>query len=235
MTRASPTNAVNTCSGCVGITRTYATVTNAGIVFFAAALLAARCADAQDPIPRFELTPFAGYALGGKFKDMTTGETVVLDDGDGFGLILNIRESANTQWEILYSRLSTQADTSTLPIGSPSLDLDVHYIQGGGTYIGAGEHARPFLAATIGAAHFDPGLTGLDDETFFAFSIGAGLQLRPNDRLGMRLELRAYGTLLRSDTDLFCQSGPTANTCAIRSEGTVLWQFQPLLGIVFRF
>ncbi len=185
---------------------------------------------AQEQAHVFELTPFAGYTVGGKFEDVDSGATLELRDEASAGLILDIREGANTQWEILYSRQATGAETS----GSP-LDLDVHYIHAGGTYQGSGEHARPFLAATIGATHFEPGLSGLDSETFFSFSIGAGLQLRPTDRIGVRLEARAFGTALESDTDLFCQSGPDANLCIIRSEGSILWQFEALAGLVFRF
>lgn len=198
-------------------------------------LLLAAAANAQEETFNFELTPFAGYTFGGEFEDMTTAASLELEDDASFGMIMNIRESANTQWEILYSRQATEADTTGLPISGPPLDLDVHYIHGGGTYQGDGDRARPYLAATIGATHFEPGLAGLDSETFFSFSIGAGLQLRPNDRFGIRLEARSFGTLLESDTDYFCQSGPAGAVCAIRSEGTVLWQIQTMVGFVFRF
>lgn len=198
-------------------------------------LLAATAVNAQTEMSRFELTPFAGITFGGEFEDMTSSESLQLDDNASFGLILDIRESANTQWEILYSRQATRADTTDLPTSGASFDVDVHYIHGGGTYLGEGDRARPFLAATIGATHFEPGLDDFGSETFFSFSIGAGFQLRPNDRLGIRLEARAYGTVLESDTELFCRTGPVENICAIRSEGTILWQLQTLAGFVFRF
>ncbi len=204
-------------------------------VFVFVSLLTMASAAAQQEISRFELTPFAGYTFGGKFEDMTSGASLELEDDASFGLILNIRQSANTQWEILYSRQATQVNTPGLLISDPSLDLDVHYIQGGGTYLADGNRARPFLAATLGATHFEPALAGFDSETFFSFSLGAGFQIRPNDRFGIRLEARAYGTVLQSDTDLFCQSGPDSSSCAIHSEGTVLWQFETLAGVVFRF
>lgn len=228
MTRGSLTTAPNTHSAFGGII-------NIKVLLACATLLTVTAAEAQEEPFAFELTPFAGYTSGGDFDDVTSGSSLELDDDTSLGLILNIRESANTQWEILYSRQATQADTTGLPISGSSLDLDVHYIQGGGTYHGDGDHAQPFMAATIGATHFEPGLPDFGSETFFSFSIGAGLQIRPSDRIGIRLEARAYGTLLESDTDLFCQTGPSSNTCAIRSEGTVLWQVQTLAGIVIRF
>jgi opacity protein-like surface antigen len=208
---------------------------NAKLIFASAALLAVTAVEAQEEISLFELTPFAGYTLGGEFEDINSSSSLEIEDDASFGLILNIRDSANTQWEVFYSRQATAADTTGSPISGSLLDLDVHYIHGGGTYLADGDRARPFLAATIGATHFEPGLAGFDSETFFSFSIGAGFQIRPNDRLGIRLEGRAFGTVLQSDTDIFCRTGPGENICAIRTEGTVLWQFQTLAGFVFRF
>lgn len=208
---------------------------NMKTIFVCVVLLMATAVNAQTEMSRFELTPFAGITFGGEFEDMTNSASLELDDNASFGLILDIRESANTQWEILYSRQATEADTTGLPTGGAPFDVDVHYIHGGGTYLGEGDRARPFLAATIGATHFEPGLDDFGSETFFSFSIGAGFQLRPNDRLGIRLEARAYGTVLESDTELFCRTGPTENICVIRSEGTILWQLQTLAGFVFKF
>jgi hypothetical protein len=62
-----------------------------------------------------------------------------------------------------------------------------------------------------------------------------GVSLIPNSRLGIRLEARAYGTLMDANTDLFCQTGPDANICAIRIDGNLLSQFELFAGVVFRF
>ena len=183
---------------------------------------------AQQEQTRFELTPFAGYTVGGEVENSSLGETLELEDDASFGVILNIRHSSNTQWEILYSRQATKLNPGML-------DLDAHYLQAGGTYLGGGDYARPYLALTLGASHFEPGLGGVSSETFFAFSVGAGFHFRPNARLGMRLEARGYGTLLESDSDLFCRTGPDQNICVIQADGKVLWQLQTFAGIVFRF
>jgi len=226
---------LSTFSGSGGITRTHLVNPIRIIPAAIVALLAVPAVYGQDAAYNFELTPFAGLTTGGDFEDMTGSASLELDDSSSFGLILDIRESANTQWEILYSFQATEADTTGLPISGAPLDIDVHYIQGGGTYLFDGVNARPYLAATIGASHFEPGLGGVDSETFFAFSIGTGLHIRPNDKLGIRLEARGYGTLLDSDSDLFCQSDPAGAICAIRVEGTVLWQIQAFAGFVIRF
>jgi opacity protein-like surface antigen len=190
---------------------------------------------AGNEIPQFSLTPFGGYTFGGEFKDEEDSLTVEVDDAAHFGLIFNIRESANTQWEIFYSRQQSEADTSEVSAAQPRVDIDVQYLHIGGTYVADGNRARPFLAATIGGTRFDPDPLTFDSENFFSFGIGAGWQLQPSERLGVRLEGRALGTFLRSDTALFCETGPQENVCAIAADSDLYWQFQTSLGLVFRF
>ena len=193
--------------------------------------------NAQNVPGRIELTPYGAYSLGGTFNDIETDASAELQDSGNFGLLLNVRQAANTQWEVIYSQQRTDAEVNGLTSADEILDTTVHYLQGGGTYQGDGETIRPYLAATLGVAHFDIATDGYESETFFAFSIGTGLQFWPNSRLGMRLEARAFGTLVRSDSDLFCVSDPGNGMagCAIVVAGEVMWQFQAMAGIVFRF
>jgi opacity protein-like surface antigen len=205
----------------------------------AAVLLLAAVSHGQDlaanEIPRFSLTPFGGYTFGGEFEDEEGSLSVEVDDAAHFGLIFNIRESANTQWEIFYARQESEADTSEVSATQPVVDIDVQYLHIGGTYVADGNLARPFLAAGIGGTRFDPGPLTFDTENFFSFSIGAGWQVQPTDRLGLRLEGRLLGTFLRSDTALFCETGPDENICAIVANSDLYWQFQTSLGAVFAF
>ena len=173
--------------------------------------------------------------FGGTFADIDADLDAELDDGAHLGVILNLRESANTQWELIYSRQSTDVDASAFSPATPTLDVDLQYLQLGGTYLGEGERVRPYVAATIGGTRIAPSLGNLDSDTFWSGSIGAGLQAFPNQRIGLRLEARVWGTLLTSSTDLFCASGGQGGVCAISVDGDVLWQFSTFLGVVFRF
>ena len=192
---------------------------------------------AQSEVGRFELTPYGAYTFGGTFSDSASDVEASLQDSGSFGLLFNIRESHNTQWEILYSQQNTDTDVEGLSTGDITLDMTVHYLQVGGTYQGDGETVRPYLAATLGASHFDIKDVGYDSDTFFSFSIGPGLQIRPNDRLGLRLEARAFGSFVSSNSNLFCVSDPAGGTasCTITVSGDMLWQLQAMAGVVFRF
>lgn len=188
-------------------------------------------------LPRVSLTPLGGYTFAGKFEDEAGAREVEVEDAAHYGLILNFRESERTQWEVFYSLQETEADLSDLPPGSPAgtLELSIQYLQIGGTYVGEGLTARPFLAATVGGTRFDPDPLTFDSENFFSFGIGAGWQLQPTERVGLRLEGRLMGTFLGSDTALFCQTGPEENICAITAESDMYWELQTSLGFIFRF
>ncbi len=201
-----------------------------------ATALIATAAAAQSQSPgRLEVTPFAAGSFGGTFKDIDADLDADLDDSASFGVILNLRESANTQWELIYSQQASELDTREFGAPAPEIDVDIQYLQIGGTYLGEGNRARPYVAATIGGTHISPTLGNLESDTFWSASIGAGLQVFPTERIGLRLEGRVWGTLLRSSTDLFCSSDSQGGLCAIAVDGDALWQFTALAGVVIRF
>lgn len=200
-------------------------------------LLSGLSFDANAEAGDIEITPYGAFSIGGTFSDSAAVADVSLDDSASFGILLNFRDGPNTQWEILYSRQAADADVTTSQAAQLAVDIDVHYLQGGGTYQGDGNIVRPFLSATLGATHFDVKSSGYDSDTFFSFSLGPGLQIRPNERIGIRLEARIFGTLVQSDSNLFCISDPASMSagCALRVDGEVFWQTQLMAGLVFRF
>lgn len=188
-----------------------------------------------EPLPRFELTPFAGYRFGGSFEDAGTGETVDLAENPSYGLIFNIRQRANTQYEFGWSRQDTSVDLENSSGVPTKVKLAIDTFQLGGTYLWDGELARPFLVATIGAANYRPRSGDGDSDTFFAFTIGGGWKLWPTRRFGLRLEGRYYGTLVDSNTKIFCGSAPNSSGCLIQTRGKLLSQWEVTAGGSFRF
>lgn len=188
---------------------------------------------------RFSLTPLLGYRMGGDFENNDTGAKISLDDAASVGFIINapaevIGDDSYTEWELYFSRQSAGIDKA--PAGVyPSLDVDISYLLLGGSYVGPGKLVRPFLAAGIGAAHLSPDGSGYGSDTVFAFGIGGGAQIFPTAKIGLRLEVRALGAVLDSDSDIFCASGPEGSACAIRASGNLLWQWEAFAGLVARF
>jgi hypothetical protein len=194
-------------------------------------------AEAQQEDSWFEITPFAGYRFGGSFELEDVPESYDFKDSSSFGLILNFPHRQNTRWEILYSQQSTEAEFSGTTPNDPTIDLDLHVLQLGGTYQfeGQGRSMVPYLAATLGATHARVSSSGSESDTFWSGSIGVGMLFSPNSRVGLRLEARAYGTFTNSSTDLLCQSGPEGGACAIRVKGDLITQIETFAGVVFRF
>lgn len=188
-----------------------------------------------DPMPRFELTPFIGYRIGGSFENANTGASIDLDEHASYGLIFNMMEKANTQYEFGWSHQDTSVDLTDSNGNPAKLDLDIDYFQIGGTYLWEGNIARPFLVATMGASHYRSHAAVSESDTYFAFSIGGGWKLWPTRRFGLRLEGRYYGTLIDSNSKIFCSSAPNNSGCLIQTSGKLLSQWEISAGGAFRF
>ena len=204
-------------------------------VIVLAAVWLALAAPGQAEEHRFELTPFAAYRMGGDFDDDETGDDFDLEDSGAAGLIFNIATREEGEWELLYTRQSTDLDTESAPDAPPSIDMDVEYLHLGGTYLFDGDNAKPFIALTLGVTRFDPSFGDLDSESYFSASFGAGLKVDATEQLGVRLEGRVYTTLLDSDSNIFCSSNFGVGECIIEASGTTLTQWEARAGLIFRF
>ncbi len=203
------------------------------------AIVAAPALAAEAGEYRFAITPLLGYRMGGDFESDDTDAEVSLDDDAAVGFILNapaeaLGEDAYTEWELYFSRQSAGIEDAPLEV-DPTLEVDISYLLLGGTYVGAGELVRPFLAAGIGAAHLSPDASGYGSDTVFAVGIGGGAQVFPTEQIGLRLEVRALGAVIDSHSNLFCASGPEGSACAVSASGNMLWQWEAFAGLVARF
>jgi opacity protein-like surface antigen len=193
--------------------------------------LPAQAADESKQYNHFEFTPFVGYLAGGEFEDPTDGSDRDLDAGTDYGLFADAAADWWRHYEMIYVRQSSKVD------GAVPFDLDVEYLQFGGTVSYPDTeytHVIPYIGMTVGAARFTPDGPGLNDETKFAFTLGGGLRIPINDRFGVRLDLRAFGTVLSSDSEFFCVSS-SGLTCRVQTKGDFLLQYSANLGVTIGF
>lgn len=210
-----------------------------GMAVLLAGGLALRCAQAAPAEQRkennFEITPFGGFMAGGEFEDPlpAVGANGDLDvkEKANYGLFFDINASGpERQYELFYSRQATEVE-SAVP-----LDLDIEYLQIGGIVnFTDNEHVIPFFGITLGGARFTPDAPGLDTETKLAFSVGGGVKIPVTDHIGIRLDTRAFITLLDSDANFFCVSSGGAGTCRIRAKSDTFLQYSASLGVVIGF
>jgi opacity protein-like surface antigen len=188
-----------------------------------------RAADPQQHVNDFEFTPFVGFMGGGEFEDPADNSDRDLDEDSNLGLIVNAAVDEWRHYELLYTTQSTIVD------GTTPLDLDVQYLQIGGIVSHPdAERVIPFFGLTVGAARFSPDAAGFDDETKVAFSVAGGVRVPITDHIGVRLDLRAFVTLLDTDGDLFCVSDGGL-TCNIRAKSDTFLQYSAALGITIGF
>lgn len=185
-----------------------------------------------DDGPGLEITPIGGYRFGGTFQVEDADTSWGVEDSSSFGLILNLPYETNTKYELAWFEQSSTAELDGVTIGRSIIDLDQRTLQIGGTYEWSGDNVRPYLAASIGGTRIE---AAGENDTFFSGSIGLGLLINPDAHFGLRLEVRAHGVFVSSDTDLLCRTGPDINVCAIRVEGDMLSQIDTFAGLVFRF
>ena len=204
-------------------------------VFSCLLLVMIASASAQDGTFKFEITPFAGYRIGGHFEEEDGSAEFELGESDAQGITLNVLANPNGQWEVLYAHQSTDLNTKGVFANDPFIDLDIEYLQLGGTYLFDGNNTRPFIALTLGVSRFDPQPSEFSSETFFSASFAGGLHLNANRRFGVRLEGRVFATFVDSNSSIFCSSVAGAGACLIQIEGTVVTQWEARVGLVFRF
>jgi Outer membrane protein beta-barrel domain len=207
--------------------------TRVGRVLLATLLFAAPAALAAD----FEITPLVGYRAGGSFIDTVTLETRNIDEDASFGIALDLRRSADTQWEITYSRQDTQIEQLTGSAAGP-LDLRIDYLQLGGTYFYSEEAYpgyEPYVVGGLGITRFTPTRAGLDNRIEPSLNFGVGLRVPVAKRVALRFEGRVYTTFLGTSSAVFCKSDNGDAACRIRAQGQAFWQVEALAGVAFRF
>jgi opacity protein-like surface antigen len=194
--------------------------------------MSASAADERRHVNNVEITPFIGYMGGGKFENPTDQSDRNLEDDTAFGLFVDIvADVPERHYELLYANQSSTVD------GGVPIDMKVQYLHLGGTvsYTDTSAHVIPYFGGTIGAARFSPDASGLGDETKLSFSFGGGLKVPFTDHVGLRLDARAFISLLDSDSVLFCSSGSEGGACAISARSDTFVQYSAGLGIVAAF
>ena len=71
-----------------------------------------------------EITPYAGYTFGGNFEDNTTGANLDIREGGSFGLVLDLPDTPETQYELFYGFQRTKV-TGGGTFGGAACDVKV--------------------------------------------------------------------------------------------------------------
>jgi outer membrane beta-barrel protein len=193
------------------------------LVLIAAASAAAASAQVREGT--VEISPFAGYLIGGEFARGTTSVfdfRVDVDDDATYGLRLgyNITENFEVEAQASHTRTGfvTNDDELFGDSGESLGDLDIDYLMGYMTFNFGHRRAVPYVTVGAGVARLDPDipLSNARRDTRFTGSLGVGLKAFVNPHFGFRFDGRGYATSLgdRDRRDRFsCDDGDFFDSC----------------------
>ena len=176
----------------------------------------------------YEITPFVGWRTSNSLEEVSTGTTVELKETGSFGIILSMKEDAYTNYDFLFSRQNTELLPSTSTGVAEPVRLD--YYQIGGTVFY--EHAKlnPFISGGLGATHISPADDRYSSDTKFSLSVGGGLKFPLAQNVGLRFDVRGYGTVVGSSGAILCDGG-----CTVKFTGSLFMQFEASAGLSIAF
>lgn len=180
---------------------------------------------AQTPVEPIEVTPFAGYLLGGSFLSSPTVpqagfDQISLANHLDYGVRIGFNVTTAIEPEIQWSRSETHlAITPTYPNLS-LVDSTIDYFLAGANYNFSAGDIRPYVSLSLGAARLFVNtppfaLVGLHltPATTFAVSAGVGVKIFATRNFGFRFEARGYGSEMPSNFTASCTVGPLTSSC----------------------
>lgn len=183
-----------------------------------------------------EITPFAGYRVGGDFR---TGEEfgtarADVDDGASLGLDIGLYRDPDSYYQLLYSR--REAKLLGIDVALQGTDLSIEYLHFGGTLLFPQPRGyTSYFSFTAGLARLDADASGYGAEHKFSASLGGGFRFPLTGNIEATLGVRGYMTLVDRDSDLVCISGDGGAGCLLRTSGRSVWEAEGIAGITFLF
>jgi len=174
-----------------------------------------------------EITPFGGYRFGGDFFELLAARPVDLDGALALGVAVDIPFTEDTQFEAIFTRERASILLAAAPALSTTSTVD-HWLAGGLTELGHGR-VRPFLTGMLGLTRY-AGET--DSEIRFAVSAGGGVKLFPQSHVGLRLDGRAFTTIIDASAHAYACAPNT--TCLLALHADLVWQAEFTTGLVIR-
>jgi hypothetical protein len=155
------------------------------------------------------VAPFASYQWGGTVKGRD-GEAK-LNDAGAWGFTIDVPVHHREAYlELSYSRQETELLVREYGTGEPlreAFDLSVEYFQIGGLYMAPRGGARPFGTMTLGATRFAPQNSIYSSEWLFSATLGLGIFVPVNERIGLRTHARLLLPFQYSGGGLWCGRG----------------------------
>jgi len=182
--------------------------------FMLASLLTLMVFPAEDASAQIiEISPFAGYQIGGTLKGYY-GD-VKIDNAMSYGGRLAVGLSTTTFVEFTYLRSDTDAQYFGYSDGiGDKTPLSSNYIQLGGLQEMEMGILSPFITLAGGLAVWSPKNSGdFSTYTQFAFSLGGGTKIWITDNIGLRIQATMLMPLVYNGAGFGCGIGTGGSSC----------------------
>ena len=181
-----------------------------------------------------EVTPVMGVQSGGSLQ--VEEGLLRLAGAPGYGIILGLLVKEDGFAELVYHRQETEVGLRRDGFaGTEKLfDLTVHYFQIGGQMSYPRGVLAPFITLSVGGSVLDPRDRGRESEWGWAGILGVGVKLMPIDRLALRVQARAFGSILNATSSFFCQVSE-GGVCYVSIQGSGLTQGDLSAGLTVTF
>ncbi len=173
-------------------------------------------------MPKFEITPFTGYMLGG-YLNVYQGQVSITDNQNyGLSFVYTVPFGKGVQVEAFWLRQQSSLNLQERgDFGKKKLfDIDTHYMQIGGIYGVRNKNWMPFGSMSFGLTLFHPQSFQYSDEWQFSITVGGGLKYYLTRHFGLRLQARALIPLYWNGGGIWC--GPGGCSVGIGSTSLML-------------
>jgi hypothetical protein len=175
-----------------------------------------------------EIAPFGGYRFGGDFFELLAAQPLDRDGAVTLGVAVNVTIVETSQLEAVFTRERAEWLVPVTPSYSATAVIE-HWLVGGLQELQPGR-VRPFLTGLVGLTRY---ATEGDSEIRFAVSAGGGVKLFPTSAIGIRLDGRAFTTIIDAGGSAYaCAPG---RTCFLAIHADVVWQAEFTTGIIVKF
>jgi opacity protein-like surface antigen len=177
----------------------------------------------------YEITPFIGGRTSDSLEEENTGESIDVKETRSYGILLSLKKNKYTNYDFLFSRQNTELQSATSAANTAALRFDYYHL--GGTVFYDHDVLNPFITGGLGATHISPGSDAFSSDTRFSLSVGGGLKFPLTPNMGLRFEVRGYGTVIDGSGTILCANG----ACFAKFKGSLFLQVEASAGLSIAF
>ena len=195
-------------------------------------LTAAGGAPASSERLGYDVSPFVGWSMGGRFTSFEGAVNVV--DSECFGLLgdFPLGPSHPLKGEVLWSHQRSTLTLKDFPFhGTRRIcDVALDYYNVGAAYEHGTHLVRPYYGLTLGALYAAASNGATGGELFFDATLAAGAKAYLTRNVGLRLDARAMLPMTLSEVNVVFHPG--AGTPNLNVSASVIPQLNVNLGVM---